>query len=183
MKDKKQHIETELSEIAPLLAKLKSKDAFATTADVPSDYFNELSNHIFDNTILKTPTSNKPAVQSADLQQSKHTIWTKVHQYFQNVSRIGVAAVGTVALVTIGFALLKPSEQVIQEASVDLTYDDVEEYIGNNIEIFDEEQLTEYVFTSVYIEPTIIIEEISTEILEEYIDDNLIDDITIDDLL
>ena len=181
MKDKRQDIEAELSDIAPSLSKLKEDIAFAKMTDIPNDYFDDLSNHIFEKTILAADNSTQAAKES--YQPRSTTIWTTVRQYLQNLSKVGVAALGTVTLVIVGIAFLKPTETEGQEVVADLTQEEVEEFITNNIEIFEEEQLSQYVSATIDIENTITIDDIQTETLEDYIEDNFIDDLTIDELL
>lgn len=181
MKDKRQDIEAELSDIAPSLSKLKEDIAFAKMTDIPNDYFDDLSNHIFEKTILAIDNSTQAAKES--YQPHSMTIWTTVRQYLQNLSKVGVAALGTVTLVIVGIAFLKPAETEVQEVVADLTQEEVEEFITNNIDIFEEEQLSQYVSTALDIETTTTIDDIETETLEDYIEDNFIDDLTIDELL
>ena len=181
MKDKRQDIEAELSDIAPLLSKLKEGDAFAKMTDIPDDYFDNLSIQIFEKTILTADNSTQTAKESYQLHST--IIWTTVRQYLQNLSKVGVAALGTVTLVIVGIAFLKPAETEVQEVVADLTQEEVEEFITNNIEIFEEEQLSQYVSATIDIENTITIDDIQTETLEDYIEDNFIDDLTIDELL
>ena len=160
---------------------MKEGDAFAKMTDIPDDYFDNLSIQIFEKTILTADNSTQTAKES--YQPHSMTIWTTVRQYLQNLSKVGVAALGTVTLVIVGIAFLKPAETEVQEVVADLTQEEVEEFITNNIEIFEEEQLSQYVSATIDIENTITIDDIQTETLEDYIEDNFIDDLTIDELL
>ena len=182
MKDKRQDIEVELSDIAPSLSKLKEGDTFAKMTDIPDDYFDNLSIQVFEKTIFAADNSTQPAKEYHN-QPHSMTIWTRVRQYLQNSSRVGIAALGTIILVIIGIAFLKPTETEGQEVVTDLTQEEVEEFITNNIDIFEEEQLSQYVSATIDIETTTTIDDIQTETLEDYIDDNFIDDLTIDELL
>jgi hypothetical protein len=179
MKDKRQDIEAELSDIAPSLSKLKEGDAFAKMTDIPDDYFDNLSIQIFEKTILTADNSTQAAKES--YQPRSTTIWTTVRQYLQSSSIVG--ALGTVVLIIIGIAFLQPTETESQEVAADLTQEEIEEFITNNIDIFEEEQLSQYVSTTLDIETTTTIDDIETETLEDYIEDNFIDDLTIDELL
>ncbi|MFK7946219.1 MAG: hypothetical protein AB8G11_01425 [Saprospiraceae bacterium] len=178
MKDKKQHIENELSEIAPFLANLKKDNDSLETFNVPDDYFNKLSDSIFEKTILQPEIRTKPTIQ----QVKSPTIWTTISQYFQWLLRPGVAVIATsvVIVAAVGVYMMnQPAENQMAE----LTVTEIEEYVEENIEIFDEEQLAELVVTTIETEVPVTIEDIDAESLEEYIEENFIEDITIDELL
>lgn len=176
MKDKKQHIENELSEIAPFLAKLKKENSTLETFDVPNDYFNNLSDSIFEKTILQPEIVPKQTVNESP------TIWTTIGQYFQWLLRPGVAVIATsvVIVAAVGIYMMNQPDE---NQMADLTATEIEEYIEENIESFDEEQLAELVVTTAEATETPSIEDIESELLEEYIEENFIEDITIDELL
>ena len=66
---------------------------------------------------------------------------------------------------------------------IELTSTEIEAYIENNIEAFEEEQLANLLMTTEKTAILINIEDIETDILEEYIEENFIEDVAIDELL
>lgn len=176
MKDKKQHIENELSEIAPFLANLKKDNDSLETFNVPDDYFDNLSNSIFEKTILQSDIAATQTVTE------KSTIWTTFSQYVQWLLRPGVAVIATSVIIVaaIGIYLInQPTENQMAE----LTVTEIEAYVEDNIEAFDEEQLADLLVTTDEADISTNIEDIEADILEEYIEENFIEDIAIDELL
>lgn len=178
MKDKKQHIENELSEIAPFLANLKKDNAALETFNVPDDYFENLSNSIFEKTILQPEIRTKPTIQ----QVKSPTIWTTISQYFQWLLRPGVAVIATSVVIVAAVGVYMMNEPNEDELLA-LTVVEIEEYVEENIEVFDEEQLAALVATTIETEVSVTIDDIDVESLEEYIEENFIEDIAIDELL
>lgn len=176
MKDKKQHIENELSEIAPFLANLKKENDSLETFNVPDDYFNKLSDSIFEKTILQPEIVSKQTIQKSSI------FWTTINRYFQWLLRPGVTVIATsiVIVAAVGIYLMnQPTENQMAE----LTITEIEEYIEDNIEIFDEEQLADLVVLTDEVDISTDFEDIESDILEEYIEENFIEDIAIDELL
>lgn len=180
MNDKKQHIENELSEIAPFLANLKKENDALEKFNVPDDYFNELSDSIFEKTILET--ENVHQNNSTITHQKRPSIWTTISRIFQSLLQPNLSVITTTVVVIAAFAIYlvnQPNEsQMVELSSVE-----IEMYIEENIDAFDEEQLADLVTSSIDIETSINIEDIEPELLEEYIEENFIEDITIDELM
>lgn len=176
MKDKKQHIENELSEIAPFLANLKKENTSLESFTVPDDYFSNLSDNIFEKTTLQPEIATKQTVKEIS------TIWTMVNQYFQWLLRPSIAVIATSVLIVaaVGIYLMN---QPAESQMADLTVTEIEEYVEENIDVFDEEQLADLVVTTTTSEIPTTIEDIDSDLLEEYIEENFIEDIAIDELL
>lgn len=201
MKDERKDIENELSEIAPFLAKLKEDNIPIETFRVPDDYFDNLSNTIFEKTIFQ----EESVIQQPTI-ATKESVWANLGRYFQWLWNPGTAVVLTsvVVLVIAGFYLVN---QPINDYGSNLTAADIEQYVEENIETFELEQLAELTVvseskvvktTKIPVENSIqnavetpietpvkteAIDNIEIEDLEQYIEENYIDDLDVNDLM
>ena len=164
-------IQEELTELAPFLSKIPKQQPNEQFA-VPSDYFDKLSSAIFEQTIDKEETV---IIQEAEPQPSwlDQIIWT-LQALLQPKYAIAFATV--LLLAVTGVFLLQPASN-----ADDLTLAEIDTYIEENIDQFDEDLLVEFVPTDT--ETTLDME--ASE-LEEYIEDNILEDLdeeTLEELL
>jgi len=178
MKNEKQHIENELSEIAPFLANLKKDNDSLEAFELPDNYFDNLSDKIFEKTILQAETI--PNVTTKDITSS--IVWATVSPYFQRLLRPGFAII-TTSIVIVAVISTYLINQSTENNMIELTSTEIEAYIENNIEAFEEEQLANLLMTTEKTAVLTNIEDIETDILEEYIEENFIEDVAIDELL
>ncbi|MFT6150263.1 MAG: hypothetical protein ACJAUH_002964 [Saprospiraceae bacterium] len=186
MKDKRKNIEDELSEIAPFLANLKKDEIPTESFEVPKDYFNILAANIFDKTTSQPEHVNSEIQEETIIQRNNSTpAQRSLGRYFQWLWNPGfaVAMTSVVILIVAGVYLMK---QESSDFGGDLTAADIEQYVAENIENFEIDQLVNMV---VSIEETqskvfpVEMGEIESEDLEKYIEDNFIDDLEIEDLM
>lgn len=174
MKDNKNNIQEELSEISPFLAQLKADETPIETFNVPNDYFNQLANNIFNQTILQPEAATQTVVKP--IVPQKNT-WSNIGRYFQWLWNPGTAVVltSTVILVVAGFYLMN---QESTDYGADLTTADIEYYIETNIENFEIEQLSSLITNDdvTDVEIPAELKNIESEAIEEYIEENFITD-------
>jgi hypothetical protein len=180
MKDNKKNIEAELSEIAPFLAKLKKEETPLESFQIPDDYFNQLSKNIFAKTTLQPEASTQTVVNPIIPQKN---IWSNIGRYFQWLWNPGVAVVMTsvVILVISGVYLMN---QESTDYGDNLTATDIEQYIEANIENFDLDQLASLAADDAVENFDLPVElpNIDSDAIEEYIEDNFIEDLGINEL-
>lgn len=181
MKDNKKNIQEELSEIAPFLAQLKADETSIETFNVPNDYFNQLANNIFNQTILQPEVATQTVVKP--IVPQKNT-WSNIGRYFQWLWNPGTAVVltSTVILVVAGFYLMN---QESTDYGADLTTADIKQYVEANIESFEIEQLSSLIADDeiLDVELPVELQNVESEAIEEYIEENFIDDLGINDLM
>jgi hypothetical protein len=184
MNDNKKNIKAELSEIAPFLASLKKEEMPLESFQIPDDYFNQLSKNIFDKTILAPELSTQTVVKPILPQKN---IRLNIGRYFQWLWNPGVAVVMTsvVILVISGIYL---TNQKSTDYGDNLTTMDIEQYIEANIDNFDLDQLASLVADEriedfkLSIELPVELPDIESKAIEEYIEENFIEDLGINDL-
>lgn len=187
MKENKKNIEAELSEIAPFLAQLKKDNIPLDKFEVPTDYFDKLSSEIFEKTILQEEITH----QQPSIEPSKESIWVTIGRFFEGLLNPTIAVVLTsfVILVVAGIYLVN---QESTDYGNNLTAVDIEEYVEANIETFEIETLANFVALdeSASIiqpvpstKPSIDIDDINMEDLEEYFEENYMDDIEMNELM
>lgn len=174
MRERK-HIEEELREIAPLLADLKKENNF----QVPEGYFEELNQAILFQTVEQEEQVVPQYVPKTNwLNDSINKTVVAIQSLWQPQYAM---AFGVIALVLVaGWSIWSPS------TAPELTAMELEEYIEENIDQFDETLLVELASAEdLEISP---IEDLNLESqdLENYIDENIIDDLdesTLEELL
>ncbi len=178
MKERK-HIEEELREISPFLADLKKENNF----QIPDGYFEELNKAI----LLQTVEQEEQAVlQTIDKPKSR-TNW------LDNIINDTIAAIQslwqpqyTMAFSIVALVLAAGWYVLIPNSTQELTADELEEYIEENIDQFDETLLVELAsLEETEISPIDNLN-LESQDLENYIDENIIDDLdetTLEELL
>ena len=181
MKDNKKNIQEELSEISPFLAQLKADETPIETFNVPNDYFNQLANNIFNKTILQPEAATQTVVKPTVLQKNT---WSNIGRYFQWLWNPGTAVVltSTLILVASGFYLMN---QESTDYGKDLTTADIKQYIEANIDNFEIEQLSSLIADDEVLdfELPVELQNVESEAIEDYIEENFIDDLGINDLM
>lgn len=180
MKDNKKNIQEELSEIAPFLAQLKADQTPIETFNVPDDYFNQLANNIFDKTILQPEAATQTVVKPTVPQKN---MGSNIGRYFQWLWNPGTAVVLTSTLIIVisGFYFMNKTST---DYGADLTVADIEQYIEANIDNFEIEQLSTLIADDdADFEMPIELQNIESEAIEDYIEENFIDDLGINDLM
>ncbi len=178
MKDKRQDIEAELSEITPFLTQLKKDNTPIEAFEVPTDYFDKMANTIFQNTIFQ----NKKTVVPTIIDTPKESFWKNIQYYLQGLLRptLVVATTCVVVLTVAGVYLMNNQTN---DLALDLTASEIETYLIDNIESFDVEQLTSMVSGENIVSPPTLIPEIETKDLENYIEENYIEDFELEELM
>lgn len=171
----KDELREELERLSPFLAKMKcEKEGFI----VPKDYFKALPNEVL----------NK--VQQAVPMPEQASWRDKTVLFFQNIWQpryvLAIASALAILVVAVCFIKKTPSKQealpVATVQAADIPYEDLHEYLTDNIEDIDEELIVEANLGSKATSAkTSIVPQPTTEELEEYLDD-VIDEIDPEDL-
>ena len=168
--DKRNEIREELKELSPFLSKLKEKgDGFS----VPANYFESLSEEIFD----KTGLNSSKAVKH------RKGIFEQFIESLQLIlqPRYAMALASIAILLVAGIYFLRPaSGNNTQEVAImaELTNEEIGDYINSNIDDFATDLMVEAETEGIDITPEL---EADPSEVEEYLD-NIIDEIDIDEL-
>lgn len=170
MKDIKKEIQEELEQLAPSLSKLKKEKGY----EIPQDYFNKLPDQILKQ--LDFP-SNSTEVEAASW---KDLLLEKIAVFFQPKLAMGFA-MATLFLFSIYFLSKNTTPTTTPFAQVSL--DEIENYVNDNIDDFDDEILFEFV--AELEENSFDNLDIQEEDLEEYMDEIIedLDDSELGELL
>jgi hypothetical protein len=182
MKDNKKNIQEELSEISPFLAQLKADETPIETFNVPNDYFNQLAHNIFDRTILQEETLVYQQVEPTR-QHVNTSTQRSFLRYFQWLWNPGTAVVLTSVLILVVSGIYLMNQESTDYGN-DLTAADIEQYIEANIDNFEIEQLASLIANDEVVDFELPVElpNVEAEEIEEYIEENFIDDLGINDL-
>ncbi len=150
--NKREEIQKELEEIAPLLAKLERKENLS----IPKGYFDDLTDNVLGEIQLKEEKIRPSFFEKID---------TWLLRLFQ--PRLALALASAVGIVLAAYFLFsnQPFQQNQNIALMDLSKEEVNTYIYNNLEDFEVTDITE-----------IIEEDISMDFLDDAIEEiDLID--------
>ena len=162
MKQRKDEIREELESLSPFLAKMKEQeDGF----EVPKNYFQSLPNQVFE----KLGTEPSPLKIE---QKSASGFWVNPLRFlFQPKYAFALASVALLLIASVFWINNTPEEGLL----ANLSDEEIESYIFNNIDEFDSE---------LWMENDLGFDDLdlSNEEEEEYLDD-LIEDMDVEDLL
>lgn len=157
-------IQKELADLSPQLAKLRKE----TQADIPLDYFNTLPDTVWDKVQSKTETkqvtiSRFPRVIGAGWDR----YWESLDQWLQSMfqPRVALVFASLLLLLTAGY-WLKTNDAFTQESLAELTTEEIDWYVSENIEDFEQALL-----------------EVLPEDIDLSMELNEIDDAELDDLM
>ena len=164
-------IRKELEEISPFLAKLKDKkEGF----EVPKDYFSTLADDIMEKCL--------PVEGIKKVPPSKNRFWDWLDNLLTPLMQPRYAMALSSLVFVVFFAIyLWPSVQDNAEivAGQDVTREEVLTYVTDNLEDFDLELLAELDVEIDYND----LFELNEQELEEYINENVLDQMTLEELL
>jgi len=165
MKNAKKEIEEELEKLAPSLSKLKKEEHF----EVPKDYFQQLPDQIFKQLDLG---KNHSAVEVAPRRSWLDDLTERLSFLFQ--PRVGIAFGAVLILLASIFLLNQNTAEVGVDSPniASLTTDEMEQYLSDNIDEFEEETFYDLADEIAIVE----LEEVNEEELDDYLDE-IIDDI------
>ena len=150
----KPEIRRELEELAPGLAKLDRPDL---TPELPDNYFHNLTVEVLQQARDRAPAPNTPA----GAPRRKWSWWFRPGLALATVS-------AAIALVVVFWP--QGSTMSWEEALAEFETDQLEAYISDNIEEFDEENLARAVLTSE--ESSGLFDDIEGSNLENYLEEN-----------
>lgn len=166
----------ELKEVSPFLAKLKAEKTAFVKPEIPEQYFDKLTESIFEQTILQ------PKIAS-NIVQGKSPIRKKsnIQIFFERLLQpnFAVLSMAVVLLIVAGVYLVNHPQT--DDMNVEFTAAEIENYVEDNIENFDLEQLADLVVLETF--EDLEVPELEETVLEDYIEENLLEEITIDDLM
>jgi len=176
MNTENKKIEEELREIAPFLAKLKAEQTEFVKPEIPKQYFDELSSSIFEQTILQ-PKAAQDVIQESTIIKEK----SRLQLFFETLLQpnFAVLSMSVVLLIVSGIYLMNHPQT--DDMNLEFTAAEIENYVTDNIENFELEQLADLV---VFEETeSFEIPELEKDILEDYIEDNFLEEVELEDLL
>lgn len=168
----------ELMEVSPFLAKLKAEKMEFMKPNVPEQYFDKLTESIFEQTILQ-PKVAPSIVQEQTIIREKSSIQIFFERLLQ--PNFAVLSMAVMLLIVAGVYLVNHPQT--DDMNVEFTASEIEAYIEENIEYFDLEQLADLSVIENEEMKVIEIPELKEAVLEDYIEENFLDEIMIDDLM
>ncbi len=132
MKNIKKEIQEELKNLAPSLSKMEKKEGF----QIPENYFNELPDQIMSQLDFSKTSLKKERVSWIEILSEKITV------FFQPRIAIGFSMA---MLMICSIYFLTKNTTTTSSAFAELSIAEMENYIEENIEDFDEEILFEFV--------------------------------------
>jgi hypothetical protein len=166
----------ELKEISPFLAKLKMEQTEFLKPEIPEQYFDKLTESIFEQTILQ-PKAASNTVEKKSPTRKKSTIQIFFERLLQ--PNFAVLSMAVVLLIVAGVYLVNHPQT--DDMNVEFTAAEIESYVVDNIESFDLEQLADLVVLENVEE--LEVPELQDAVLEDYIEENFLEDVMIDDLM
>lgn len=160
----KEEIENELRDISPFLADLKKEQPFKA----PKFYFDTLADRVIEKT---QPTA-------APQYKAKKSVSSMAGEWISTLLQPRwVMAMASVAILAVAswFYLVKQSVQAVQPLT-EISNEDINEYINNNLDDFDENLLAENDFNASNTEGEDIFKEMSDNEVEQYLKDNIEED-------
>jgi len=166
----------ELKEVSPFLAKLKAEKTAFVKPEIPEQYFDKLTESIFEQTILQ-PKAAPDIIEEKSLIQEKSGIQIFFERLLQ--PNFAILSMAAILLVVAGVYLVNHPQT--DDMNIEFTAAEIERYVVDNIEHFDLEQLADLVV----LEDSDILEvpELEEAILEDYIEENFLEEVSIDDLM
>lgn len=176
MNTENKKIVEELGEVSPFLAKLKIEKTEFVKPEVPAQYFDKLTESIFEQTILQ-PKSTPNIVEEKNPIRTKSSIQIFLERLLQ--PNFAVLSMAVVLLIVAGVYLVNNPQT--DDMKVEFTALEIENYIADNIESFDLEQLASLgvLENSEELE----MPELEESVLEDYIEEIFLEDIMIEDLM
>ncbi len=165
----------ELRDVSPFLAKLKAEKTEFAKPNIPAQYFDKLTENIFEQTILQPkPVQNRSQPKGI----------SNFERLFQWLLQPNFAMLSMAIVLFIVAGVYLVNNPQTDEMNVEFTAAEIESFVEDNIESFDFEQLADLVILEEN-DPTNFIEipAFQENILEEYFEESLLEDITIDDLM
>lgn len=162
---KDKDIQQELEVLSPLLFNMKKEETIQPF-QVPEDFFSNLPDRVLEQTVTEQVSKPKP--------QAFQTWWKTLQNYldvlFQPRYAVGFA---TIALLMVAAFYLTSEESMKADmiALEDLSSEEIDTYISQNIEEFQEELLEGEAETALFQSETSL--DVEDAELEEYLDDVL----------
>ncbi len=153
----KEAIQKELEQLAPLLARQKEK---SSPFKLPDDYFDTLENQILDRVTMEPKKDTPTKIRSL-------SFW--------------LTSAAAILLLAVGFSFLFQSQNKSEALLADISTEEIDRYISDNLYEFDEDLLFEENTTSADLNSTDFSEEEVNLYLEENIED--LEDLDLDYLL
>ncbi len=176
-RDRKQEIRDELKEISPFLYKMKEKDS---PFKVPDHYFNNFSNQVLEQ--LKQETAESP--QKKDIWNLNFIVQAFQDQLallFQSRLVIGLASVVILAVAAWILYPSGPDQTAVDNLSfASLSVEEIQNYIDDNLETFDEETFKELAHENSNIS-LLPAEVVGAEEIDQYLD-QMIEEMDAEDL-
>lgn len=163
---KNKEVKKELEDIAPFLAELKARKKESKDDSIPEGYFEDFRANFFEQ--LKAETEEAP-IQSAKL---------------ISLSWRSIAVAASVAVLVISFLASNTFFNADDQANgfADLSMEDMYNYLDDNIEEFEMDELATIVLEN-EVDDFGIIDVDEDFIDEEYLEDEFLDDFDYEDLL
>ncbi|MDG1434572.1 MAG: hypothetical protein P8M17_01645 [Saprospiraceae bacterium] len=167
MKNNKKEIQDELEELAPLLSKLKKEEGFS----FPDDYFNQLPEQILNQIDFSKNKKVKETISAAATITWVDQLIEQLASFFRPKIAMGFSM-----MVMLGIACISIFNDLneVDISVVDLTSNDLEDYVKTNIDDFEIQELLNVLGDEEEISWTKI--KMNDEDLDGYIDE-IIDDI------
>lgn len=137
MEKNKKEIQEELKSLAPSLAKLKKEEVL----DVPENYFNQLPDQILSQIDFSKNNTFTEAIEVEKSENWLNALIGKLELFFQPKIRVGF---GMVMLLLVSVYFFVEKNQIPEDNIAGLTEEEVEAYVLENIDDFEEEMLFEF---------------------------------------
>ncbi len=134
MKNNKKEIQDELEKLAPSLSKLEKEDVF----DVPENYFNQLPEQILNQIDFSKNKTIEKTVSTSSTNRWLNQLTERLAIFFQPKMTIGFAMMIMLGVASV-FILNNTAES--NTLAVDLTSNELENYIKANIDDFEVQEL------------------------------------------
>lgn len=176
MNTENKKIVDELKEVSPFLAKLKAEKTAFVKPEIPEQYFDKLTESIFEQTILQPKVAPNIIEKKSSIRE-KSNIQILFERLLQ--PNFTVLSMAVVLLIVAGVYLVNHPQT--DNMNIEFTAMEIENYVADNIENFDLEQLADLVVLESSEE--LEVPELQETVLEDYIEENLLEEITIEDLM
>lgn len=176
MNTENKKIVDELKEVSPFLAKLKAEKTAFVKPEIPEQYFDKLTESIFEQTILQPKVAPNINEKKSSIRE-KSNIQILFERLLQ--PNFTVLSMAVVLLIVAGVYLVNHPQT--DNMNIEFTAMEIENYVADNIENFDLEQLADLVVLESSEE--LEVPELQETVLEDYIEENLLEEITIEDLM